>query len=143
MTTTDKLRTVNIGDIKVPAGRRATDPKTIEKLVELIATVGLLNPILVRAADVGDTSNRMILVAGRHRLEALKMLGRQRVQCALLADDDLRAELAEIDENSMPGRTDARSERGGDLSAEENLHRAAPGHRRRQGAGHGYEREAW
>lgn len=99
MTTSDKLRTVSIGDIKVPAGRRATDPKTIEKLVELIATVGLLNPILVRAADVGDTGNQIILVAGRHRLEALKMLGRQQVQCALLADDDLQAELAEIDEN--------------------------------------------
>jgi ParB family transcriptional regulator, chromosome partitioning protein len=99
MTTSDKLYTVSIGDIKVPAGRRATDLKTIEKLVDSIATVGLLNPILVRAADVGDTSNQMILVAGGHRLEALKVLGRQQVQCAMLADDDLQAELAEIDEN--------------------------------------------
>jgi ParB family transcriptional regulator, chromosome partitioning protein len=99
MMTSDKLCTVNIGDIKVPTGRRATDSETIEKLVDSIATVGLLNPILVRAADVGDTSNQMILVAGRHRLEALKVLGRQQVQCAVLADDDLQAELAEIDEN--------------------------------------------
>jgi ParB family chromosome partitioning protein len=93
--------TVSIADIHVPAERRGTDRETIERLANSIATLGLLSPILVRDGrnQVGEQGKRMILVAGQHRLEALKLLGREHAECLLLADDDLRAELAEIDEN--------------------------------------------
>jgi hypothetical protein len=68
-------RTVSIGDIQVPSGKRAPNTKTIERLAESIKALGLLNPILVRAAGPcavdGTSQNRpMILFAGQHRLEA-------------------------------------------------------------------------
>jgi ParB family transcriptional regulator, chromosome partitioning protein len=53
-----------------------------------------------RCADDGTSQDRpMILVAGQHRLEALKLLGREVVECSEVADGDLKAGLAEIDEN--------------------------------------------
>ena len=73
---------VSIAHIHVPAERRGTNHETIERLANSIATLGLLSPILVRGNrnQVGEQGERMILVAGQHRLEALKLLvaGRMR-----------------------------------------------------------------
>jgi ParB family transcriptional regulator, chromosome partitioning protein len=94
--------TVAINDIDVPAGRRRLDRNIIECIAESIKTLGLLNPIVLRASSKQsgeDAGKPFILVAGHHRLEALKLLGREEAECLLLADDDLQAELAEIDEN--------------------------------------------
>jgi len=56
----------------------------------------LLSPIVVRRTSRPDI---MHLVAGGHRLEALKRLGRQEIECRVVSDGDLQAELMEIDEN--------------------------------------------
>jgi ParB family chromosome partitioning protein len=94
-------RTLSIGDIQVPHGRRAANLKNIERLAESIKNSGLLSPILVRVSGdptIGEPQI-VILVAGRHRLEASKLLGLEEIECLVMDDDVLHADLAEIDEN--------------------------------------------
>lgn len=80
--------------IDLRADARLIDGATVSGLVESISEVGLINPIRVRAA--GD---RWELIAGAHRLAACKQLGLAVIDAVVVEDDDLRAELAMIDEN--------------------------------------------
>lgn len=75
---------------------RAIDDGAINGLVDSIASVGLINPIRVR--QVGD---RWEVIAGSHRLAACAKLGLVDIECIVVSDDDLHAELAMIDENLM------------------------------------------
>lgn len=88
------IRDLPIEIIDRRADARAVDDATVSGLVESIATVGLINPIRVRAAG-----NRWEVVAGVHRLEACRQLGLADIACVVVEDDDLHAELAMIDEN--------------------------------------------
>lgn len=83
-----------ISSIAPRADARAIDPATVAGLAESIAAVGLINPIRVRASGDGWE-----VIAGMHRLEACKSLGLVEIGCDVVEDDDLRAELAMIDEN--------------------------------------------
>ena len=56
-----------------------------------ISEIGLLNPITI--------DQEYILVAGLHRLEAVKKLGWTEIECNICTFDTLQTELAEIDEN--------------------------------------------
>lgn len=76
------------------ADARAIDDAAVAALAESIATVGLLNPIRVREAGDGYE-----VIAGAHRLSACRSLGLVDVECDVVTDDDLHAELAMIDEN--------------------------------------------
>src|SRR5260221_7514514 len=87
-----------ICNICIPLRKRDVDPENVERLAESIASVGLLNPLVVRRTGASQ-SGILTLVAGRHRLEALKRLGREEVECRIITDDDLQAQLMEIDEN--------------------------------------------
>ena len=83
---------IPINDIKLNPGRRAAEPEDVENLAtKSIAELGLLNPITI---DQGNT-----LIAGRHRLEAAKLLGWTEIECTVTDLQGLQAELAEIDEN--------------------------------------------
>ena len=73
---------------------RAINAETVVGLAESIANVGLINPIRVRVAGDGWE-----VIAGVHRLEACKSLGLVEIAADVVADDDLHAELAMIDEN--------------------------------------------
>ena len=73
---------------------RKIDPKTVNSLSRSIKEIGIINPLRVRQAGNGYQ-----LIAGRHRLEAAKMLSLETVPCLIATDDDLHAELAMIDEN--------------------------------------------
>lgn len=88
------LRDLPIALIDPRADARAVDPAAVERLAESIAAVGLINPIRVRAS--GD---RWEVIAGRHRLAACQSLGLVEISAVVVADDDLHAELAMIDEN--------------------------------------------
>lgn len=88
------IRDLPIEIIDRRADARAVDDATVSGLVESIATVGLINPIRVRAAG-----GRWEVVAGVHRLEACRQLGLADIACVVVEDDDLHAELAMIDEN--------------------------------------------
>ena len=82
---------IPINDIKLNPGRRAVEPEDVENLAKSIAELGLLNPITI------DQNNT--LIAGRHRLEAAKLLGWTEIECTVTDLQGLQAELAEIDEN--------------------------------------------
>src|SRR5687768_6846494 len=73
---------------------RVINADAVAGLVDSIGTVGLINPIRVRAAGEGWE-----VIAGAHRLEACKQLGLVDIACDVVTDDDLHAELAMIDEN--------------------------------------------
>lgn len=82
---------VSIREIKVNSGRRNTEPESVKALAKSISEVGLLNPITITADNT--------LIAGRHRLEAAKLLGWTEIECTVCDVSGLQAELAEIDEN--------------------------------------------
>lgn len=80
--------------IDVRDDARAVDETAIAGLAESIAAVGLINPIRVRA-----NGDRWEVIAGVHRLMAHRQLGLAEIECNVVTDDDLHAELAMIDEN--------------------------------------------
>ena len=82
---------VPISEITVNPGRREAAPGDVKELADSILEVGLINPIMV---DQTHT-----LIAGLHRLEAMKLLGRTEIECTVSDLDGLQVALAEIDEN--------------------------------------------
>lgn len=82
---------MRVDEILVREGRRELDLDHVRKLADSIKELGLLNPVTV---DKGN-----ILIAGLHRLEAVKLLEWSEIECTVSSLDGLRAELAEIDEN--------------------------------------------
>ena len=82
---------IPIFQINVNAGRREADPEAVQRLADSISKVGLLNPITV--------DQEYTLIAGLHRLEAVKRLGWTEIKCTVSNLEGLQAELAEIDEN--------------------------------------------
>lgn len=82
---------IEVEKIHVKEGRRGINADYVGKLAESIRELGLLNPITV------DKDHS--LIAGLHRLEAVKMLGFRSVECTISSLEGLQAELAEIDEN--------------------------------------------
>ena len=82
---------ISVSEITVSAGRRAATPEHIQELAENIRRHGLLNPITV--------DKNHVLIAGLHRLEAVKILGWTEIECTICDLTGLQAELAQIDEN--------------------------------------------
>lgn len=82
---------LNINEIKVNPGRRELSQSGIEELAQSIADIGLLNPISIAEDHT--------LIAGYHRLEAVKRLGWTEIECSVCKLEGLQTELAEIDEN--------------------------------------------
>ena len=82
---------IAISEIKINPGRRPANLDGINELARSISEIGLLNPITI---DQEHT-----LVAGLHRLEAVKRLGWTEIECNVCTLDALQTELAEIDEN--------------------------------------------
>ena len=85
-----------LASIEVGTDRaRPLDPNTVVGLAAIIEKQGLLQPVVVRKA--GDNYQ---LVAGNHRLEAVRKLGWPKIPARLLqtANDD-EAKLAEVMEN--------------------------------------------
>jgi N6-adenosine-specific RNA methylase IME4 len=90
--------TIPVTRIVVPANRmRALRPEKVAEIAESIqAGRGLLQPIVVRPRG----RNSFWLVAGRHRLEAVRELGFDRIPAVIRDGLDADAALlAEIDEN--------------------------------------------
>ena len=82
---------IPINEITVSPGRREAAPGDVKELADSILELGLINPVMV---DQSYT-----LIAGLHRLEAMKLLGRTEIECTVSDLAGLQAELAEIDEN--------------------------------------------
>ena len=82
---------ISIREIQIKEGRRSLDNNHVKELADSIRELGLLNPLTI------DREN--FLIAGLHRLEAVKTLGWTDVECTISGLEGLEAELAEIDEN--------------------------------------------
>lgn len=94
-----KTESFDPAEIVVPTRMRARlDEMTIAALVESIKRIGLREPPTVRWAKNGD-EDQIILVTGRHRVEACKRLGMAMVDCVIFEGDDTDARLWEIAEN--------------------------------------------
>jgi len=95
---------ISLDRIRVPEGRRRVREDAVSSLSESIKTVGLLNPIVVRWAEEaepedGFLSDVAVLVAGAHRLEAVRRLGWTEVDAVEIKGSEIDARLAEIAEN--------------------------------------------
>ncbi len=86
-------RNVKVADIVVPRKRMRT-ANHVEELASSIAQNGLLHALTLRADE-----GRLILVAGRRRLEAVRLLQWDTVKANVLTIDQTQALLIEIDEN--------------------------------------------
>lgn len=85
-----QIKEIPVSRIKVKRGRRKVNPDKVAQIAESITAIGLLHPISV--------NKKYELVAGHHRLEAYKKLGRKSIP-AIVTEKGLKADLAEIDEN--------------------------------------------
>ena len=80
--------------IDFPANARPTNATDVVALVSSIRTIGLQVPLTVIERD-----GRYLLIAGRHRLEALRVIGEERVPVRVADFDDIEARLWSISEN--------------------------------------------
>lgn len=96
-----KLDRLPVEGIFVGNRHRAIVPEAVERLVESIQKIGLQVPISVRFRPDDDDDPVIMadLVAGAHRLEAVKRLGWKMVDVALHDGDETDARLWEIAEN--------------------------------------------
>lgn len=96
------MNKIDPSQVRIGARRRPVGDVT--SLVASIKEIGLLHPITV--------TKDLLLVAGRHRLEACRQLGWKSVPANVVDLDDLHRELVEIDENleSSPLTTLERAE---------------------------------
>lgn len=85
-------------DIETGDRVRAVDPAKVAAIKASVAEIGLRTPITVSASRDGDDW-RFRLVAGAHRLEALRQLGEEFADCFVMEGDEDDAALWEIDEN--------------------------------------------
>lgn len=85
-------------DIEAGARLRSVDLAKVEGIKASIAEIGLRTPVTV-AIHQGDDEWAFRLVAGAHRLEALRQLGEEFVDAFVMEGDPEDAELWEIDEN--------------------------------------------
>ena len=83
-----------LDQIEVRESRRSIDPEAVSRLAKSIKEIGLQHPISVLAKD-----GRFILVAGRHRLEAMRQLGEDRIEAYGVPMNDRDARMWTIAEN--------------------------------------------
>lgn len=93
----DIERSLGFEEIEIPEGRRQVDRAAVKRLAESIDRIGLRHPITVRRKR--GESGKYILVAGLHRLEACRKLGREHVPATITSLSSGDARLWEIAEN--------------------------------------------
>lgn len=94
----DDLRRIPLDAIAVGDRLRAVDPDHVAHIAASIAQIGQQAPIHL-APPGGD--GRHLLLAGAHRLEALRLLGQSFALAVIVDVDALDEQLIEIDENLM------------------------------------------
>lgn len=85
---------LSIDDIVIGEGRRAINEQAVRKLAASIEEIGLRHPITVR-----KKGEQYQLIAGRHRLEACRKLGREHVPAIIVSMSNGEARKWEIAEN--------------------------------------------
>lgn len=85
------INRILIDGIKIPSDRRPLNQEKVQQLAESFAAVGQIHPIIV--------TDGMVLIAGWHRIEAAKLLGWTHLDALIVAVNEVRRQLIEIDEN--------------------------------------------
>lgn len=96
------LATIPVDRVEVGRRLRDVSEKQVSALIASIGDVGLLNPITVyprKVIDAGISVDGYGLVAGAHRLEAVRRLGHTEVAAQIVTMGDLERQIAECDEN--------------------------------------------
>ena len=88
---------VDLAAIEIPQRLRAVDPETVSALADSIARLGLQNPIILQKHP--DDPGLLLLVAGAHRLQAVRDLGWPRIEALVVDGSPEELNLIEIDEN--------------------------------------------
>jgi ParB-like chromosome segregation protein Spo0J len=89
-----KGMTLRLDDIEIPSSVRPYNAIAVVELSKSIAAIGLQS-----APTVIEREGRYVLVAGRHRIEALRLLKQESVLVRVVDFDDLEARLWTIVEN--------------------------------------------
>src|SRR5271163_2935654 len=88
----DRYQWIKIKRILLPKGDEKLDQGIVKGIAESIVVLDLLHPIAVRRvteeAKDGETKERIVLVAGAHRLGAMKRLGQEKIPCIFVDGDD-------------------------------------------------------
>lgn len=95
---------VYVDSIEISDRHRPLNDDAVTRLASSMKDIGLKQPITIRIVDLmvldgKEVEGVPVLVAGRHRLEAARQLGWQRIDCLEIEDDVLRSEMWEIAEN--------------------------------------------
>ena len=93
---------IPISKIKVINRMRRTDNNAVEDLAQSIKEVGQLHSITVARKD-----DHYILLAGNHRVESMKLLGREHISATIREDDKLINQLIEVEVNLCARRNNA------------------------------------
>lgn len=91
------IHRLKLDDIDPGPRERAVSGPRVEFLAASIEAAGQSTPIIVRPHPDGD--GRYLLVAGAHRLAAIRSHGWPEIDADIQSLDDLGAKLVEIDEN--------------------------------------------
>lgn len=99
-----RIQPVSVDDIQIGERHRALSDEAAQKLAASMESIGLRHPINIRIVDEMEIDGEIIsgvplLVAGRHRLAAARLLGWSHIDCVEVDDDAIAAELWEIAEN--------------------------------------------
>lgn len=86
---------ISIEDVVVGDRKRSLDEENLVSIMNSVNEIGLINPITVNVLKNGQYE----LVAGLHRLEAVKRLGKATIPAVRLTLNDSTQQLLEIDEN--------------------------------------------
>jgi ParB-like chromosome segregation protein Spo0J len=92
------IASVPVTKIRVGERSRSLCEDAMVSLVESIKTIGLQAPISVQV-DPSSRSERYVLVAGLHRLEACRRLGMAHIDARIIDLDEIERRLWEISEN--------------------------------------------
>jgi ParB-like chromosome segregation protein Spo0J len=135
---TSPIQPIRVESILVDARLRKLRESVVVDLMGSIGEVGLIHPLTIRRPNGQYVPH---LVAGWHRLEAVRRLGWELVPCCTLDGDDGRAELTEIDENLMRAKLTA-AERARHIGRRKELYEALHPETRNGGApGQGWRRQ--
>ena len=97
-----QVRKVALDDIQISGERRACRPENVRALAESMDFGGLKTPITVRRGELPRPATgepEILLVCGRHRVDAARLLGWTDIDAVFFEGDETDARIWEISEN--------------------------------------------
>jgi ParB/RepB/Spo0J family partition protein len=89
-----QLKKIRVKEIRITGAHRPLVPERVNVIADSISKIGLKTPPTVRPTKKG-----YVLIAGRHRLEAVKSLGWRYIYCIVVRGDKTERQLWTLAEN--------------------------------------------